>query len=114
MCLRGSHSENKLKDHKTYCGEDKAAKISLSKLDENILVFKHYNRCLNIPFVIDADFECVPEHFKLVNHLMKHLMLMPINNMYKIISHIISNTVTKTLNHQSNIVDQMLLKCSIK
>ena len=59
MCLSSFHSEEKLNDHKTYCGVHKAVKIEMPKPGENILQFEHYNRSLKVPFAVYADFECM-------------------------------------------------------
>ena len=52
MCLRSFYSKDKLKDHKTYCGKNKCAKIVMSKHDENILEFKHYKHSIKVLFVV--------------------------------------------------------------
>ncbi|KAE9521648.1 hypothetical protein AGLY_017944 [Aphis glycines] len=57
MCLNSFDTENKLNDHKHYCGNNKAAKIVLPEPYNNTLEFEKYNNSLRIPFVIYFDFE---------------------------------------------------------
>ena len=59
MCLSSFHSEDKIKDHKTYCAAQKCVKIEMPKPNENILQFKHHNHSLKFAFVVYADFECM-------------------------------------------------------
>ena len=80
MCLSSFHSEEKLNDHKTYCGVHKAVKIEMPKPGENILQFEHYNRSLKVPFAVYADFECMLQKSKLVNPQMRQVIPMPIRN----------------------------------
>ncbi|KAE9523040.1 hypothetical protein AGLY_016671 [Aphis glycines] len=58
MCLNSFDTENKLNDHKHYCGNNKAAKIVLPEPYNKTLEFEKYNNSLRIPFVIYFDFEC--------------------------------------------------------
>ncbi|KAE9543657.1 hypothetical protein AGLY_002053, partial [Aphis glycines] len=57
MCLNSFDTENKLNDHKHYCGNNKAAKIVLPEPYNKTLEFEKYNNSLRIPFVIYFDFE---------------------------------------------------------
>lgn len=114
MCLSSFHSEDKLNGHKIYCGKHKCAKMLMPKLNENILYFKHYNRSLKVPFVVYADFESMLIKSTLVNLLMKHVILMLIRNTFQLIFLTISSTVMEIINHQLNILEQMLLECFMK
>jgi predicted transcriptional regulator len=40
MCLSSFHSEEKLKDHKTYCGAHKPVRIEMPTTYDNIFQFK--------------------------------------------------------------------------
>jgi hypothetical protein len=51
MCLSSFRSEEKLKDHKTYCVAHKSVRIEMSTPSDNILQFKHYNHSLKVPFL---------------------------------------------------------------
>jgi hypothetical protein len=57
--LSSFNSEEKLKDHKTYCGAHKHVRMEMPTPYDNILQFKHYNHSLKVPFVAYADFECM-------------------------------------------------------
>jgi hypothetical protein len=57
MCLNSFYSEEKLSDHKTYCGEHKTAKIIMPEPYDNIIQLKNYNHSLKVPFAIYSDFE---------------------------------------------------------
>ena len=59
MCFSSFHSEEKLKDHKTYCSARKSVKIEMPKSYDNILQFKNYNHSLKVPFTVYDDFECM-------------------------------------------------------
>ena len=55
-CLNGFTSPGALNNHKMYCDQKDAVRIEL--LEPNtILNFKNYNRSMQAPFVVYADFE---------------------------------------------------------
>jgi len=43
MCLNHFCSEEKLKNHKSYCDAHKSARIEMPKPYDNIIQFKNYN-----------------------------------------------------------------------
>ena len=59
-CVHSFRTDNALKKHKKVCDNHDYCHIEMPTNDNNILKYNHGEKSLKAPWVIYADFECLP------------------------------------------------------
>ena len=87
-CLNPFWCEQSLNKHLEYCSNHEAVKIEMPKKGD-ILKFKNYYKGEKVPFMIYADTVSLINHCKLVNQVLKVVLLKNIKSMSELVFPII-------------------------